>query len=87
MWDILTFNTFITPDVLIFFYYTGVVFIPIVLWLLRNSIEKYISLKNRVKMLFVLGFLLIIFELFLRMIFEMLIGYFDIHNYLHQIVS
>jgi len=82
MWDILTFNTFITPDVLIFFYYIGVIFIPFLLWVFRDYFDKYISAKNRVKIVFILLALFITSELFLRMIFEMIIGYFDMHNYL-----
>jgi len=43
MRDFLLFNTFITPTILIFFYYFGAVVIPIMLYLLKDSVIKKIS--------------------------------------------
>ncbi len=103
MWDILSFNTFVTQDVSIFFYYIGAVIIPIVLWfskdyliehvsLIKKMHEKiknfYPSLNSKERTLAWLSFLTIFicFEICWRMMFEMIIGYFDMHDYLYQIM-
>ncbi len=52
MWDFLTFNTFVTKNILI-----------------------------------IMIFFLFCIEIFLRMFFEMLIGYFDMHDYLYKILQ
>ncbi len=85
MWDILSFKTFISPNVLVLFYYTGVVGIPIVLWYFQSYLLKKSRMKSNALMW--IGFIVMIIfaELFWRMIFEMLIGYFDIHNYLQKL--
>ena len=99
MWDILTFNQFVTQDILIFFYYIGVVAIPIVLvfsreYLIQNisllkklddKIQSSLNLKEKTIMLVSFITLLIFVELGWRMIFEMMIGYFDMHDYLYVI--
>ncbi len=88
MIDFLTFNSFITPYVLIFFYYAGVLFLPYVVYKARFYIfrEKYKEyLKNNKQVVVVIVVLILLAEIFWRMMFEMMIGYFDIHNYLHQI--
>ena len=81
MWDIVTFNSFITQDVLIFFYYIGVVIIPIVLYYFRENLTKKFPWSNWI--IFIIFFVCI--ELFWRMFFEMMIGYFDMHDYLYEI--
>lgn len=85
MWDILSFKTFISPNVLVLFYYTGAVGIPIVLWYFQTYLLKKPRIKSNALMW--VGFIVMIIfaELFWRMIFEMLIGYFDIHNYLQKL--
>jgi len=99
MWDILTFNQFITQDILIFFYYIGVVTIPVVLlfsreYLIQNisllkklddKIQSSLNLKEKTIMLVSFITVLIFVELGWRMIFEMMIGYFDMHDYLYKI--
>jgi len=99
MWSFLTFESFITQDVLIFFYYIFAVIIPFVLWQMRsyilkkvqflgdidNSLKgKFQSLDIRKKIVVVFIFIMMFFcmELCLRMMFEAMIGYFDMHNYL-----
>ena len=99
MWDILTFKQFITQDVLIFFYYIGVILIPVVVlfsreYLVQNisllkklddKIQNSLNLKEKTIILVSLFTLLFFVELGWRMIFEMMIGYFDMHDYLYNI--
>jgi len=101
MKDFLLFNKFITPDILIFFYYMGALFIPLVLWVYKEKLLKkfsffqsaqemvgsfYSSLSKKDQLLTLLLLVVIFFflELFWRMMFEMMIGCFDIHNYLFE---
>ena len=93
MWDFLTFNTFIAQNVLMFFYYLGAIGVPILMiyyrktllskFLFLEKIELYFQDKTKTLVVFVIIFLLM--ELFWRMIFEMMIGYFDMHDYLYHI--
>ncbi len=89
MWDFLVFNTFITKYVLIFFYYLFAFLLPIMIYVFRKYfivyIEKYYIDKKYIWI--IMTFFLFCIEIFLRMFFEMLIGYFDMHDYLHQIVE
>ena len=104
MYDILVFNTFITRNVMIFFYLLGAVLMPIVLYIFRKKlIEKNMRMKDvydRLKAFygtFSMGqktvFWLVFIAIFLcmelcwRMVFEMIIGYFDMHDYLYQIAN
>jgi len=81
MKDFLLFNTFITQDILIIIYYLGVLFLPIFLWVYRTYILTIILKKDFISKIYLIIFILIL-ELFWRMMFEAMIGYFDIHNYL-----
>ena len=102
MWDILSFNHFVTQDVLIFFYYIGAIIIPIVLLFFRSYLIQNISYINKIntkiknfflslnaakKIVTVISFVLLFLcmELCWRMIFEAMIGYFDMHDYLYMI--
>ena len=94
MKDFLMFNSFITPDVLIFFYYIGALGVPFLLWFWRDSLLKkfsffreyrVLSKKERIVAFLVLISIFLSMELCWRMMFEMMIGYFDIHNYLYEI--
>jgi len=102
MSDILTFNHFITQDVLIVFYYIGAVLMPPMMWFGRKWIVQNISIARRwdqaIQKLYAsfsvkgkIGAILAIVGLFLcmelcwRMIFEAMIGYFDMHDYLYEI--
>ncbi|ADN08555.1 DUF4282 domain-containing protein [Sulfurimonas autotrophica] len=102
MWDFLTFNSFITQDVLLFFYYIGALVIPITLYYFRDYLMKnfslfktvndkvkdfYISLSATEQKVFWITFitLFLCMELCWRMIFEAMIGYFDMHDYLYEI--
>jgi hypothetical protein len=44
MWSFLTFESFITQDVLIFFYYMFAIFIPFFLWMMRSYVLKKVPL-------------------------------------------
>ena len=102
MQDFLNFNTFIAPDVLIFFYYIGALFIPFLLYKFRLYLLKKFSFESKVEQKFqtlfhslskrdrvnVIVSMIVLFfcmELCWRIIFEAMIGYFDMHNYLYEI--
>ncbi len=82
MYDFLTFKTFITPTVLICFYYIGAVIMPIVIYYYKRKIFKYFGITVAInwKAKFLLIVLFLFAELIWRMGFEALIGYFQIHN-------
>ena len=100
----LTFEQFITQDVLIFFYYVGAVVMPVVLYVFRGYLAAHIGLFQSINvilkrfyysfssnekvvfwMIFVTLFLCM--ELCWRMVFEAMIGYFDMHNDLREIAD
>ncbi len=102
MWDVLSFNHFVTQDVLIFFYYIGAIIIPLGLLFFRSYLVQNISLINKMsrklrdffsslnatqKTVTILSFIFMFLcmELCWRMIFEAMIGYFDMHDYLYKI--
>lgn len=103
MWDLLTFDRFITPDVLRIAYYLGAVAMPLALWAFRSYLlrrigplaeldsqrqQLFASLSQRNKILVVTSMILLFLfmELAWRMMFEAMIGYFQMHDYL-QILS
>ena len=101
MQDFLTFETFITPTLLIFIYYIGVILIPIVSWYLASWIKKtyfsdiyekmkeqirtYTTSKQRLYMTIAFLFCFLCMELFWRVMFEFFIAYFDIHDALMKL--
>jgi len=92
MIDIITFNKFIAQDVLIVFYYIGAVVVPVGLWFAKDYLtRKFPYLKrlftHKQNFYVILAYIAIFFfmELFFRMIFEAMIGYFDMHDYLYEI--
>jgi len=85
MWDILNFNSFITQDVLIFFYYIGAVIIPVALYYFREYFIKKFSFLQILNGATKFIILFICMELCWRMMFEAMIGYFDMHDYLYEI--
>ena len=93
MMDILNFNTLITPNVLIFFYYVGALVFPLILWSGRFYLLKKFAflhtLEKENKKLFWISLFTMFFctELCWRMMFEMMIAYFDMHNYLYDIAQ
>lgn len=96
MWDILTFHHFIAQDVLIFFYYIGAVVIAPILYYYKNRIVKYLnqkglkislSAKEKRLTIAVLLAMFLCMELCWRMMFEAMIGYFDMHDFLYDIAA
>jgi len=104
MRDFLSFNSLITPGLLIFFYYFFAVMIPVLLWMLKEYLLKRFSLfesiyeqtgdlyrsftlKQRFYSIAFLLFVFFIMELILRMMFEVMIAYFDMHSYLYEITQ
>ncbi len=48
-------------------------------------IYKHLSIKRKIEIIFLFIFIFLFMELTLRVMFEFMIAYFDIHNYLYQI--
>ncbi len=104
MWNFLTFQTFITQDILITLYYIGAILMPVILWYFKDYLSNHFSLFSQIdaasrklfgtlstqnRILALLGFftLFLCMELCWRMMFEMMIGYFDMHDYLQTIAN
>lgn len=104
MWDFLTFKSFITGDLLIFFYYTGAVAVPILLWMLRNYLAgkfslfqklqsmqkqffKSLSNKDRAIYVIIIVCLFLSMEIMWRMMFETMIAYFQMRDYLQDMAK
>ena len=101
MKDFLTFQTFITPSLLILMYYIGAVFIPLISWYLARwiqksyfsevstSIKEEITTRTTAKQRFIIytAFILcfLCMEIFWRMMFEFFIAYFDMHDALMKL--
>lgn len=91
--DFLTFQTFITPSLLIFVYYVGALIIPILSWYLTRWIETVykteIETSTTFKKRFIgtAGLLICFFsmEILWRMMFEFFIAYFDMHDALMKL--
>ncbi len=94
MQDFLTFRTFISPSLLMFFYYFGALVIPLVSYKLskwlKQSYLKDVNIRIRPEQrLWVIGLFLACFfcmELFWRVLFEFFIAYFDMHDALMKMV-
>ena len=101
MKDFLTFQTFITPTLLVFMYYIGAIFIPVVSWYLARWIQKsYFSeisksikevgeVKTTAKQRFIIYavfiFCFLCMEILWRVMFEFFIAYFDMHDALMKL--
>jgi len=101
MRDFLTFQTFITPTLLIIMYYIGAILIPLVSWYLArwiqksyfpeitNSIKEEFRTKTTFKQRFIVYAAFIIcflcMEILWRVVFEFFIAYFDMHDALMQL--
>jgi len=85
MWEILNFNTFVTQNVLILFYYIGAILAPFIIWIYRNYFINRLPFIKNLPSALIFFILLLCFEICLRMVFEMMIGYFDIHDYLYEL--
>jgi len=101
MRDFLTFQTFITPTLLILMYYIGALLIPMVSWYLAKWIQKsYFSelsksikeefhAKTTSKQRFIVYAVSILcflcMEILWRVMFEFFIAYFDMHDALMKL--
>ncbi len=95
MIDFLTFNKFISLYMLVIFYYLGAVIIPLMIFFSKSYfVKKYSFLEKfmitasestplRIKIIFI--FCIIFCEILWRMMFEVIIGYFQMHDYLQQL--
>jgi hypothetical protein len=89
----LTFESFISIPVLIGIYYLGVLFIPTVLWFQRDRIktlliklQQYTPVATS-RVLWITIIMFLIAEVIWRMMFEMIIGYFQMREYLQHLVG
>ena len=96
MQDFLTFNTFITPSLLILMYYIGAVVIPLLSWyfaawvhrnylskvsgVLKEEIKRRTTAKQRLYTVIVFVLCFLCMEIFWRIMFEFFIAYFDMHD-------
>lgn len=101
MKDFLTFQTFITPTLLIFMYYIGALLIPLVSWYiarwiqktyftkiikrLKEEVEAKTTDKQRLMVYAVFIVCLLCMEILWRVMFEFFIAYFDMHDALMQL--
>ncbi len=91
--DFLTFESFISIPILVSIYYFGTLFIPVVLWNQRKRIKTLLNaFQNHApvatsRILWIAVILLMLGEVMWRIIFEMLIGYFQMREYLQHIVG
>jgi len=99
MQDFLSFQTFITPSLLIMMYYVGVLLIPVLCFYVTFRIKttylpdishtekSVLTPKQRVIFFIIFFFMLLFMEMFWRVIFEFFIAYFDMHDALMKINS
>jgi len=101
MQDFLTFQTFITPTLLIIFYYVGAMIIPVLCWylslwlknvyfpesseLIKDAIKASIPLKKRIIVTILFLLSFLFMEIFWRVMFEFFIAYFDMHDALMKL--
>ena len=85
MIDFLTFKTFITPTIMIFFYYIGAILVPIFIYRRQKFILKKLAINLYSKAILIAIFIML--EIMWRMMFEVVIGYFQMHDALMKTVS
>ncbi|MDD5053586.1 MAG: DUF4282 domain-containing protein [Sulfuricurvum sp.] len=91
--EFLTFESFISIPVLIASYYLGALIIPVLLWVKRSWVRKIADALMQTfpittsRLVLSCMILFIGFELMWRMMFEMLIGYFKMIEYLRHMAS
>lgn len=94
MKDFLTFQIFITPDLLIIMYYTGAVLIPVFSWyfihwiktVYKTELENNTTFKQRLVVYTAFFISFFCLEIFWRVMFEFFIAYFDMHDALMKLV-
>ena len=96
MQDFLMFKTFITPTLLIFFYYLGALFMPMLAWYLtkwiknkyfsflfqeiNKAFQTYTTTTHKLSIYISIFLSLVSMELIWRMMFEFFIAYFDMDD-------
>ena len=100
LWDFLSFRTFLSPTLLLVFYYLGALGAPLLFWVLTSrfkkqidriplhdvdpatkaAITRWIPSRRRLYLYMALGFL--VMEVFWRVMFEFLLAYFQMRDYL-----
>ena len=97
MLDFLTFQTFITPTLLLIMYYIGALVIPVLGWYFTFWVKKaYLSdvsqaikdrttPKQRLKVFMIFFITLLCMEVFWRVFIEFFIAYFDMHDALMEL--
>ena len=84
MQDFLTFQTFITPKILLIFYTIGALIVPLFGWYLLRYLKRRffpdLVIPKKIYLYLVMLLCLLCMELFWRMIFEVMIAYFDMHD-------
>jgi hypothetical protein len=102
MKEFLTFQTFITPTLLILIYYIGAILVPVVSWYLVYWIKTvylskkginlelevtiHITFRQRFIMYSIFLISFLCMEILWRMMFEFFIAYFDMHDALMKLV-
>jgi Mn2+/Fe2+ NRAMP family transporter len=97
MREFLTFQSFISPTLLIILYYLGAVVIPFISFYISKwvksrylkdidiKLDKVIPLKKRLLFLSVIVLCFLCMELFWRVMFEFFIAYFNMHDALMKL--
>ncbi|ADR34678.1 hypothetical protein Sulku_2018 [Sulfuricurvum kujiense DSM 16994] len=91
--EFLSFETFVSVPLLIAVYYAGAFLVPVLLFFQRKKLFAYARIANeklrfgRVKWVLLLTFAFVVFQIFWRMMFEMIIGYFQMRDYLQQLTG
>lgn len=92
MQDFLTFKTFLTPTLLLIFYYMGAILIPLVSYSIAkwikssyfkeqsDSLKASITPKQKRIVITITLLCFLCMELFWRVLFEFFIAYFDMHD-------
>jgi len=99
-WDFISFRVLMTPAILVVVYYVGAVTGPLLLiWFFRKTsqaardvvatprkgrLRESVIHDNSAMLVIISVILIIIMEIAWRMLFEILIAYFQIHNALMQ---
>lgn len=94
MKDFLTFQTFITPSLLLLIYYVGALLIPLfslyfsrwIRTVYKTDIENYTAIKQRSILYIVFFIFFFCMEILWRVMFEFFIAYFDMHDALMKLV-
>jgi len=91
--EFLTFDAFVSIPILMVAYYGGVLLIPLLAIANRSFLLRWIRAfegkfpHSKVRLFLLLGFFFIVFQVIWRMMFETIIGYFQMREYLQQLAG